>query len=97
MRTNNVHSDDSMCKVQAGKNNVKINACMQPQRKAQETFKADEHSRAFKGQPKEKFNMTIRGIVAPTILVYNHLPKDKTKTICPTVRTDDLLEDTSIL
>lgn len=49
-------SDDSMYKVQAGKNNVKINAYMQPERKAQESFKPDEHSRTFKGQPKEKFN-----------------------------------------
>lgn len=51
-----MHSDDSVYKVQAGKNNVKINACMQLERKAQEGFKPAEHSGTFKGQPKGKFN-----------------------------------------
>lgn len=70
---------------------------MHPECRAQESLKPSEHRRPLKGQPKEKFNTTITSIIAPTSLVHNHLPKVKTKTICPIVQTDHLLEDTGVL
>lgn len=83
-------SDDNLCKVEAGKDNVSLNT--RP-RSVLNQVSTEELSKA---NLKKSSTWQPEVYGCPTSLVYNHLPKEKTKTICPIVRTDNLLEDTGI-